>query len=56
MPVIFYDELTKHLKKGKFYEIIEATITKYMTQNLLKAAEFIEISENKNILFQLTDS
>ena len=36
MPITFDNEMTKQLKAGKCYEIIEVKITKYMTQRLLK--------------------
>ena len=55
MPITFYNELTKQLKEGKFYEIIEVRMTKYMTQRLLKTTEFAEISEPEDNSFQLTD-
>ena len=44
MPM-FYNELTKQLKKGKCYEIMKVKIAKNMTQSLLKTIEFTEISE-----------
>ena len=55
MPITFYNELTKQLKEAKRYEIIETTITKYMTQRLLKTTEFTEILEIEDNSFQLTD-
>ena len=45
MPIMFYNELTKQLKKGKCYEIMKVKIAKNMTQSLLKTIEFTEISE-----------
>ena len=44
VPITFYNELTKQLKKGKCYEIIEVRFANYMTQKLLKTTEFTEIS------------
>ena len=41
MLITFYNKLTKQLKEGTCYEIIEVRITKYMTQRLLKTTEFI---------------
>ena len=55
MPIIFYNELTEQMKKGKCFEIIEVRVTKYMTQKLLKITEFTEILEIEDNSFQLTD-
>ena len=55
MSITFYNELTKQLKEGKCYEIIEVRITKYMNQRLLGTTEFTEISEIEDNSFQLTD-
>ena len=55
MLITFYNKLTKQLKEGTCYEIIEVRITKYMTQRLLKTTEFTEISEIEDNSFQLTD-
>ena len=51
MPITFYNELTKQLKEGKCYEIIEVKITKCMTQRLLKTTEFTGISEIEDNFF-----
>ena len=55
MAITFHNELTKQLNEGKCYEIIEARITEYMTQRLLKTTKFTEILEIEDNSFQLTD-
>ena len=43
------------VNKRKCLEIIEVTITKFMTQRLLKTTEFTKILETEDHSFQLTD-
>ena len=55
IAITFDNELPKQLNEGKCYEIIEARITEYMTQRLLKTTKFTEILEIEDNSFHLTD-
>ena len=56
MPITLYNELTKQITEGKCYEILEARISKYKTQRLLKTTEFTKILEIEGYSFKLTDN